>query len=152
MMRLGRLPMLLPASARYSESALRGDTRVKDVDMALTLEALLSRLRADHDLDLAAVVSDGATVAADAISGIDVDTVCNTVGDLVLLNATLGAEMDSGLVRASLIEYERGAVVITPLRTGEDLVLLSSDTTNLGRIRLAALRFYDAYSGHAVRS
>jgi predicted regulator of Ras-like GTPase activity (Roadblock/LC7/MglB family) len=120
--------------------------------MALTLEVLLTRLRADHDLDLAAVVSDGAVVSVDAISGIDVDTVCNTVGDLVLLNATLGAEIDRGSIRVNLIEYERGAVVVTPLRTGEDLVLLSSDTTNLGRIRLAARRFYDAYSGYAVRA
>lgn len=120
--------------------------------MALTLEALLKRLRADHGLDLAAVVSNGAVVSADAILGIDVDTICNTVGDLILLNATLGAEIDRGSTRVNLIEYERGVVVLTPLRTGEDLILLSSDTANLGGIRLAARRFYDAYSGYAVRS
>jgi predicted regulator of Ras-like GTPase activity (Roadblock/LC7/MglB family) len=49
-------------------------------------------------------------------------------------------------MRMTSIEYERGTVVMTPLATGEDLVLLTTDPSNLGQIRIAARRFQSAYT------
>ncbi|MGI8644116.1 MAG: roadblock/LC7 domain-containing protein [Thermomicrobiales bacterium] len=107
---------------------------------------MLARLRADHDLELAAVAFNGEVVAADAAGGIDVAQICSTVTDVMLLGAALGAEMDLGSMRMTSIEYERGTVVMTPLATGEDLVLLTTDPSNLGQIRIAARRFQSAYT------
>lgn len=153
MVRNEALSVSIEVCGGYSESVFHDQVKMRDGDeMTHTLTALLTRLRSDHDLDLAAVTSDGVVAAVDSTPGLDTEAVCNTVGDLVLLNAALGAEMDRGSTRMSLIEYERGAVVITPLKTGEDLVLLSTDTTNLGRVRIAARRFQEAYKGDEVRA
>lgn len=106
---------------------------------------MLARLRADHDLELAVVTLNGEVIAADTAAGFDVAQVSNTVTDVLLLGSALGAEMDLGTMRTSFVEYERGTVVMTPLDTGEDLVLLTTDATNLGQLRIAARRFQRAY-------
>lgn len=110
------------------------------------LTPMLARLRADHDLELAVVTLNGEVIAADSATGIDVDKVCQTVTDVLLLGSALGADVDLGSMRTSLVEYDRGIVVMTPLATGEDLVLLTTDLSNLGQLRIAARRFQNAYA------
>ncbi len=111
-----------------------------------TISPMLAQLRTDHDLELAVVMLNGEVIAADSGSDIDVSQLCNTATDVMLLGSTLGAEMNLGSMRTSLVEYERGTVVMTPLATGEDLVLLTTDLTNLGQLRIAARRFHSAYA------
>ena len=64
--------------------------------MADALNDLLARLRADNDLDLAAVSADGLMVGADHAEGLDAEAVCATAGDGFLMMTALGVELGRG--------------------------------------------------------
>jgi predicted regulator of Ras-like GTPase activity (Roadblock/LC7/MglB family) len=112
------------------------------VDM---LTDMVARLRADNDLDLAAVSADGLMVAADAAEGFDAEAVCATAGDGFLMMTALGAELQRGDQAMLTIEYDQGTVLVCPLEHGAVLVMLTGNAVNLGRLRLAARRFQAQY-------
>ena len=58
-----------------------------------TLKEMLVRLRADNDLDLAAISADGMIVDADFEDGLDVDAICATAGDGYLMMDALSQEL-----------------------------------------------------------
>lgn len=64
--------------------------------MSDVLTDLLTRLRADHDLDLAVVGADGLVVAADPVEGADVEAIATSIGDHCLMMTALGAEVGAG--------------------------------------------------------
>jgi predicted regulator of Ras-like GTPase activity (Roadblock/LC7/MglB family) len=113
--------------------------------MVDVLIELLARLRADNDLDLAAISADGLMVASDFASGFDAESVCATAGDGFLMMTALGAELDRGEPLMLTIEYRGGTVLVCPLEHGAVLVMLTGTAVNLGRLRLAARRFQTQY-------
>ena len=113
--------------------------------MVNVLTDMLARLRADNDLDLAAISADGLMVAVDHAEGLDAEGICATAGDGFLMMTALGAELGRGEPLMLTIEYERGTVVLCPLEHGATLVMLSGNVLNLGRLRLAARRFQAHY-------
>ena len=115
--------------------------------MADALNELLARLRADNDLDLAAVGADGLVVGADQADGLDAETICATAGDAYLMMTALGAELGRGEPTMLTIEYEGGTAVVSPLEHGAALILLTGRAVNLGRLRIAARRFREQYAG-----
>lgn len=118
--------------------------------MTGTLAERWSGIRAAHELELAMVCLDGVVLGVDARAEIDADRVGQTASDLVLLMRVIGAEMDRGSLRMSILEYEGGTLVVTHLPTGEDLLLLSAETVNVGRVRMAARRFRESYEKSGV--
>jgi len=115
--------------------------------MSDALNELLARLRADNNLELAAVSSDGLLVASDHTDELDAETICATVGDGFLMTAALGSELDRGEPTLLTIEYHGGTVVTGPLDHGAMLILLASSPANLGRLRIATRRFQEQYAG-----
>ncbi len=115
--------------------------------MTDALNEMLARLRADNDLDLAAVSADGLMVGADSAEGIDAEGVCATAGDAYLMMTALGAELGRGDPTMLTIEYQGGTVVVGPLEHGAALIMLTGQGVNLGRLRLATRRFQEQYAG-----
>lgn len=113
--------------------------------MVDVLIEMLARLRADNDLDMAAIGADGLMVASDAADGFDAERICATAGDGFLMMTALGAELERGEPTMLTIEYRGGTVCICPLEHGAVLVMLSGSAVNLGRLRLAARRFQTQY-------
>lgn len=109
------------------------------------LTEMVARLRADNDLDLAAISADGLMVAADQAEGFDAEAVCATSGDGYLMMSALGHELQRGEQEMLTIEYEAGTVLVCPLEHGAVLVMLTGNAVNLGRLRLAARRFQAQY-------
>jgi len=112
--------------------------------MVDVLTELLARLRADNDLDMAAICADGLMVASDFAAGFDAEDICATAGDGFLMMA-LGVELQRGEPVMLTIEYQTGTVVVCPLEHGAVLVMLTGNAVNLGRLRLAARRFQAQY-------
>ncbi len=109
--------------------------------MADALDERLTRLRADNDLDLAAVVADGMIVAADHADGLDAESICATAGDGFLMMAALGIELGRGEPSILTIEYREGTMLMGQLEHGAALVLLTGQAVNLGRLRISARQF-----------
>jgi predicted regulator of Ras-like GTPase activity (Roadblock/LC7/MglB family) len=109
------------------------------------LTELLARLRADNDLDLAAISADGLMVAAEFAEGLDAEGICATAGDGFLMMMALGVELQRGEPEMLTIEYRSGTVLVCPLEHGAVLVMLTGNAVNLGRLRLAARRFQAQY-------
>jgi predicted regulator of Ras-like GTPase activity (Roadblock/LC7/MglB family) len=115
--------------------------------MADVLSDLLARLRADSNLELAAVSADGLLVASDQVDGLDAESICATAGDGYLMMTALGSELGRGEPTMLTIEYERGTVIVGPLEHGAALVMLAGGPVNLGRLRLSTRRFQEQYIG-----
>ena len=115
--------------------------------MADALNEMLARLRADNDLDLAAVGADGLMVGVDGAEGVDAEGICATAGDAYLMMTALGAELGRGEPSLLTIEYEAGTVIVGPLEHGAALIMLTGQGVNLGRLRLAVRRFQEQYAG-----
>jgi predicted regulator of Ras-like GTPase activity (Roadblock/LC7/MglB family) len=109
------------------------------------LSNMLVRLRADNDLDLAAITADGLLVAADFADGLDSDAICATASDGYLMMAALGQDLQRGEQIMLTIDYANGSVLICPFEHGAVLVMLTGAAVNLGRLRLAARRFQAQY-------
>jgi len=115
--------------------------------MADVLTELLARLRADNNLELAAVSADGLRVGSDEADGVDAEGICATAGDGYLMMTALGAELGRGDPVLLTIEYDGGTVLVGPLDHGAALVMLTGGHVNLGRLRIATRRFQEHYIG-----
>ncbi|HEX3301994.1 MAG TPA: roadblock/LC7 domain-containing protein [Thermomicrobiales bacterium] len=113
--------------------------------MVDVLEEMLARLRADNDLEFAAISADGMQVASDGADSLDAEGICATAADGYLVMTALGIELDRGDQQMLTIEYANGTVIVCPLEHGAVLVMLTGGNANLGRLRLAARRFQAHY-------
>ena len=104
-------------------------------------------MRTDNDLELAAVSADGMLVGIACDEGIDAESVCLTTGDIFLMKSALGAELGRGTPTLLTVEYESGTLVVGSLAHGAELILLTRNGANLGRLRLAARKFQADYAG-----
>jgi len=118
--------------------------------MSDVLTDLLTRLRADNDLDLAVVGTDGLVVAADHVEGADAEAIATSTGDLYLMMTAFGAEVGAGDPTILTTEYDGGTVMVAALEHGATLTMVSGHAVNLGRLRTAARRFQEQYRGALV--
>jgi predicted regulator of Ras-like GTPase activity (Roadblock/LC7/MglB family) len=109
------------------------------------LEEMLARLRADNDLEFAAISADGMQVASDGADGLEAESMCATAADGYLVMTALGIELARGEQQMLTIEYADGTVIVCPLEHGAVLVMMTGGSANLGRLRLAARRFQAQY-------
>jgi predicted regulator of Ras-like GTPase activity (Roadblock/LC7/MglB family) len=114
--------------------------------MADPIDDLLATVRVDNDLDLAAVSADGLLVGVNCAEGIDAESVCLTAGDIYLMKSALGVELGRGTPSLVTVEYEGGTLVVGSLAQGAELIMLTRNGTNLGRLRLAARKFQEHYA------
>ncbi len=119
--------------------------------MADTLDERLTRLRADNDLDLVAVVADGMIVSADYADGLDAESIGATAGDGFLMMSALGIELGRGAPSLLTIEYRDGTMLVGHLDHGAALVLLTGQAVNLGRLRIAVRQFRQQAAEDAAR-
>ncbi len=109
--------------------------------MAKTLKELLGEYKKIDGVDMAAVVgSDGLVIESIAKGGVDVDAIGALADNGLAMARALGMQIDKGEPLQTLLEYERGIVVLESL--GEDgiIVVTSSRAQDLGRIRFVTNR------------
>ena len=93
---MAHMTVLAAEPVRYTRSQERLGTPREVAAMADALNEMLARLRADNDLDLAAVSADGLVVGADHVDGLDAETIYATAGDAYLVMTAFVAEHGSG--------------------------------------------------------
>jgi predicted regulator of Ras-like GTPase activity (Roadblock/LC7/MglB family) len=85
-------------------------------------------------------------VGADCNDDIDAESVCLTAGDIFLMKSALGAELGRGTPTLLTVEYDGGTLVVGSLSHGAELIMLTRNGANLGRLRLAARKFQEQYA------
>jgi predicted regulator of Ras-like GTPase activity (Roadblock/LC7/MglB family) len=105
------------------------------------LKTVLERFLSVEGVALAAVTgTDGLVI--DSTGGTEFDT--EAVG--AVATSALGAaqalseEVTRGRLIQSMVEFERGVVILEPIGELGVLLVLSEDVTNMGRVRLVARR------------
>jgi predicted regulator of Ras-like GTPase activity (Roadblock/LC7/MglB family) len=89
--------------------------------------------------------ADGLLVGAAHADGLDPESVCLTAGDIYLMKTALGAELGRGNPSLMTVEYEGGSLLVGSLPHGAELIMLTRNGANLGRLRLAARQFQAEY-------
>ncbi len=107
--------------------------------MAVT--EVLQRLREDYGLEMAAIVgTDGLLVESAHDPRLDAESIAaNAVSGLLMMEA-LGRELGGASARQAIVEFDEHIVLVTPIGQDTALVVVSTGTSNLGRLRLAVRR------------
>jgi predicted regulator of Ras-like GTPase activity (Roadblock/LC7/MglB family) len=109
--------------------------------MSGTLSDTLQSLREAGGLDLVAVVgSDGLMIDSSHVPDIDAESLSALAASGLLMMDAMGRELEQGIAKQAILEYEHSVAILTPLQ--EDLVLmaLARGDSNLGRVRLVLRR------------
>ncbi|NTV63211.1 MAG: roadblock/LC7 domain-containing protein [Oscillochloris sp.] len=119
--------------------------------MSSKLRDLLGRFRAIESVDLAAIVAtDGLLIESTARAGVDVDAICAVASNGLAMAESLGREIDKGGAVQTMLEYERGLVLIEPISTDAMLLLLADSPDDLGYVRFLVAKHRDDM-GEALR-
>lgn len=104
--------------------------------MSSKLRSLLGRFRTIDSIELAAVVAtDGLLIESTARDGVDVDAIGAVASNGLAMAEALGREIDKGGAIQTLLEYERGLVIIEPISNDAMLLLLANTRDDLGYVR-----------------
>jgi hypothetical protein len=104
--------------------------------MSSKLRSLLSRFRAVESIELAAVVAtDGLLIESAAQADVDVDAICAVASNGLVMAEALGREIAKGSTLQTLLEYERGVVLIEPISSDAMLLLMGNLRDDLGHLR-----------------
>ncbi len=106
-----------------------------------TMKELLSSFKKADGVEMAAVIgTDGLVIESIHKDGIDVDEISAMADNGLAIARALGHQMNKGEPLQTILEYERGVVLLESL--GEDALLLviSEKPRNLGSIRFLAHR------------
>lgn len=112
--------------------------------VAKTLKELLAEFKKVDGVDMAAVVgSDGMVIESIAKGSVDVDAIAALADNGLALTRALGRQIEKGEPVQTLLEYERGIMLLESL--GEDgLIVISSEkVTDLGRVRFLTRQYRD---------
>lgn len=109
------------------------------------LNAMLRDLRSELHLEVAAISADGNLIAGDFESGHDANRIAAAAGDGFLMMAAMGGLINRGEEMLLSIEYDNGALVVSPLEPGAVLVMVAGVMADIGMLRVAARRFQAQY-------
>ncbi|HEX3723022.1 MAG TPA: roadblock/LC7 domain-containing protein [Nitrolancea sp.] len=109
--------------------------------MSGTLSDTLNSLREAGGLDLVAVVgSDGLMIDSSHVPDIDAESLCALAASGLLMMDAMGRELEQGIAKQAILEYETSVAILTPLQEDLVLVALTRGDSNLGRVRLVLRR------------
>ena len=109
---------------------------------AAGLQELLGKFRSIRGVGMAAVVgSDGLVIESVHRAGVEADTLAAVATHGLLLAEAMGRQMDRGGALQTIIEYEKGVVLIEPLSDEGMILVVSDDRNDLGRIRFTAKQY-----------
>lgn len=104
--------------------------------MTKQLRDLLSRLRAQEGVELAAAVAtDGLLIESAARPGLEVEAIAAVASNGLAMAEALGREIDKGGTKQTILQYQSGLVLIEPLNNDAMVVLVASNRESLGRLR-----------------
>ncbi len=114
--------------------------------VAKTLKELLTEFKKVEGVDLAAIVgSDGLVIESIAKAGVDVDAIGALADNGLAMARALGMQIAKGAPVQTLLEYERGILLLESLGDEAMIVISSQQVSDLGR-----LRFLTRHHRHAI--
>jgi predicted regulator of Ras-like GTPase activity (Roadblock/LC7/MglB family) len=118
--------------------------------MNTPLHELLTRIRGLDGVDLAAVVAnDGLLIDSSARPGVEVEAICAVASNALVMADALGREISKGGSVQTVLEYERGLVVLEPVNADAMLLVVTSTREQLGRLRYVVAKHRAALQ-HAI--
>jgi len=103
--------------------------------MSNDMKSLLGRFMLDS-VELAAVVAhDGLLIESNARPGVDVDAICAVASNGVAMAEALGREIEKGDSLQTMLEYERGVVLLESINHEAMLLLVTNAREELGYMR-----------------
>lgn len=115
--------------------------------MSSRLKDLLGSFRVLDGIELAAVVAhDGLLIEGNANPGIEVDAVCAVASNGLAMADALGREIAKGGAVSTVLEYERGLVVLEPINGDAMLLLMVGTREQLGQLRFMVSKHRTAFA------
>ena len=104
--------------------------------MANTREILNELAKMQSIEAVCLVARDGFLLDSIARSGIDKEMIGAIASSGFGSSVSMGAQLDKGAMQISMIEFEKGPVLLTPIGDDAFLVIVADKEANLGMIRL----------------
>ena len=125
-----------PKPQQRAETEQKTGTTTKEGNMATTRE-ILSELAKMPNIDAVCLVArDGFLLDSIARSGIDREMIGAIASSGFGASASMGKQLDKGAMLISMIEFEKGPVMLEPIGEDAFLVIVADKDANLGMIRL----------------
>ncbi len=131
----GTLPQETPGAARGEHQPVSGTT-TKERKMATTREILSELSKLDNIEAVCLVARDGFLLDSIARSGIDREMIGAIASSGFGASDSMGRQLDKGTMLISMIEFEKGPVLLAPIGEDAFLVIVADKEANLGMIRL----------------
>jgi len=113
-----------------------GGTQTKEGKMATTREILGELAKLPSITAVCLVARDGFLLDSIARSGIDKEMIGAIASSGFGSSESMGRQLDKGLMQISMIEFEQGPVMLSPIGEDAFLVIVADKDANLGMIRL----------------
>jgi len=127
---------------RETQGAERGEqqpasgTTSKEKNMATTREILSELSKLENIEAVCLVARDGFLLDSIARSGIDREMIGAIASSGFGASDSMGRQLDKGTMLISMIEFEKGPVLLAPIGEDAFLVIVADKDANLGMIRL----------------
>ncbi len=118
------------------ERKLSAEQAVKEEKMATTKEILGELAKVPSIEAVCLVARDGFLVDSIARSGIDKEMIGAIASSGFGASVSMGKQLEKGAMQISMIEFEKGPVLLTPIGDDAFLVIVADKDANLGMIRL----------------
>jgi len=128
-------PATIQLSTQEKESH-RNPAIIKEGKMATTRE-ILSELAKMQSIEAVCLVArDGFLLDSIARSGIDKEMIGAIASSGFGASDSMGRQLDKGAMQISMIEFDKGPVLLAPIGSDAFLVIVADKEANLGMIRL----------------
>jgi len=112
------------------------ETTTKEGEMGTTRE-ILNELAKLQSIDAVCLVArDGFLLDSIARTGIDTEMIGAIASSGFGASESMGRQLDKGSMTISMIEFDRGPVMLSPIGDSAFLVIVADKEANLGMIRL----------------
>jgi predicted regulator of Ras-like GTPase activity (Roadblock/LC7/MglB family)/CheY-like chemotaxis protein len=129
------LPKEAPGAGRSERQPSSGTTK-KEKNMATTREILSELSKLENIEAVCLVARDGFLLDSIARSGIDREMIGAIASSGFGASDSMGRQLDKGTMLISMIEFEKGPVLLAPIGGDAFLVIVADKEANLGMIRL----------------
>ena len=114
----------------------RPGTTIKEANMATTREILSELAKLESIEAVCLVARDGFLLDSIARKGIDREMIGAIASSGFGASDSMGRQLEKGAVQISMIEFEKGPVMLAPIGADAFLVIVADKDANLGMIRL----------------
>jgi len=132
---LGTVPKETREAERGAQQPASG-TNTKERNMATTREILSELSKLENIEAVCLVARDGFLLDSIARSGIDKEMIGAIASSGFGASDSMGRQLDKGAMLISMIEFDKGPVLLAPIGEDAFLVIVADKDANLGMIRL----------------